>query len=597
MALDGRIDTWRTRVPSRQDREDPFEGDGFESRPATRLASLPCVLASPMLTSPRQTFREPDPPISRPSTRLSFLRAATPLFGRSSTPFSRPSTALRINRRRRGLLGLFGRKRKYTESTPSPEPIPREPVKLNFLFVGSGSSGQTSLLFRARYGYFPDDTSGVPDLNTVERLTYITWDAVFLCFDISDKVSMYAIVQWWHHASSHGFAQSATCQPLLYLLGLKKDLRDQCFLEDHREGVAHSTSGLLAYPTCCVCSTEASWHAKRIGAHRYLECSAATGEGIEAMFDEAGQEATGRIVGTEEVEAVQKKRRRQQLGMSATQPGSGLAILAGFIAAVFGLGVTTLLAFPSWTAIIRTYLLLLISFVIFVSNRHVQIVRRRSAGQKPRAKHSRQVDYNLFVLGSGGHTKEMLMMMDDGFCEFQNFHRRYLISSNDRMSENHLEDYETELRALCDARGQLPGTYDKCTVTRARRVHQPLWSTPVTALLSILDIFPVLLSPPANEAGAQLRYPTKIFSNGPATGFFVGVAVHLLKMFYVVPEDAMMFVYIESWARISTLSLTGKLFFYTGLADTFLVQHKEVAARYGIPNAGEMVFNSRRPEI
>ncbi|KAK7421554.1 hypothetical protein QQZ08_009899 [Neonectria magnoliae] len=144
MALDGRIDTWRTRVPSRQDREDPFEGDGFESRPATRL-----------------TFREPDPPVSRPSTRLSFLRAATPLFGRSSTPFSRPSTAVferRPNGRRKGLLGLFGRKRRHIDRdfTPSPEPIPREPVKLNFLFVGSSSSGQTSLLFRARYGYFPD---------------------------------------------------------------------------------------------------------------------------------------------------------------------------------------------------------------------------------------------------------------------------------------------------------------------------------------------------------------------------------------------------------------------------------------------------------
>ncbi|KAK7414650.1 UDP-N-acetylglucosamine transferase subunit [Neonectria punicea] len=287
--------------------------------------------------------------------------------------------------------------------------------------------------------------------------------------------------------------------------------------------------------------------------------------------------------------------------MPATQRGSGLAILAGFIAVVIGLGVTTLLAFPSRTAIVRTYLLLLIGLVVFVSTRHAQIVRRRStpkvARQGTQTTRSREVDYNLFVLGSGGHTKEMLMMMDDGFCSFQHFHRRYLISIGDRMSENHLEDYEAELKTLCDARGQVPGTYDKCIVARARRVHQPLWSTPLTALLSILDIFPVLLSPPANEVGAKLRYPTKIFSNGPATGFFVGVAVHLLKMFYVVPEDTMMFVYIESWARISTLSLTGKLFFYTGFADTFLVQHNEVAANYGIKNAGEMVFNSRRPEI
>ncbi|KAF7551994.1 hypothetical protein G7Z17_g4634 [Cylindrodendrum hubeiense] len=86
MALEGRIDMWRTRVPSRLDREDPFEGDGFESRPATRLASS---------------------------------------LG----------------------ISLDCRKCKYSDSTPSPEPIPREPVKRNFLFVGSRSSGQTSLLF------------------------------------------------------------------------------------------------------------------------------------------------------------------------------------------------------------------------------------------------------------------------------------------------------------------------------------------------------------------------------------------------------------------------------------------------------------------
>lgn len=191
----------------------------------------------------------------------------------------------------------------------------------------------------------------------------------------------------------------------------------------------------------------------------------------------------------------------------------------------------------------------------------------------------------------------MLMMMDDGFCNFANFHRRYLISSGDKMSENHLEDYEADLKTLCEKQGLRAGSYDKCIVARARRVHQPLWSTPFTALLSILDIFPVLLSPPTNEVGGKLRYPTHIFSNGPATGFFVGLAAHVLKIFHLVPEDVMKVVYIESWARISTLSLTGKLFHYTGTADVFLVQHEQVAAKYGIANAGEMVFNSRRPDI
>lgn len=182
------------------------------------------------------------------------------------------------------------------------------------------------------------------------------------------------------------------------------------------------------------------------------------------------------------------------------------------------------------------------------------------------------------------------MMMDDGTYDFANLHRRYLISSGDTMSLDHVQDHECELRELCNQKDLSPGTYDTKFVTRARRVHQSLVTTPFTGFLSVIDIFPALLSPP--QRGSS--WPQRIYSNGPATGFFVALVAHLLRMFFLVPEDSMRFIYIESWARISTLSLTGKLLYYTGLADVFVVQHKQLAERYGIRCAGEMVFNSRR---
>lgn len=187
------------------------------------------------------------------------------------------------------------------------------------------------------------------------------------------------------------------------------------------------------------------------------------------------------------------------------------------------------------------------------------------------------------------------MMMDDGFCQFQNFHRRYLISSGDTMSMNHLTDYESDLKALAEKQGHSYGTYDTRVVARARHVHQSLLTTPWTALISLYHILGVLLSSPSSSVGESLVIPRLIFSNGPATGFFVGLAVHLLKIFYIIPEEECLFIYIESWARISTLSLTGKLFYYTGIADAFAVQHREVAKRYGVDYAGPLVFNSRRP--
>lgn len=186
----------------------------------------------------------------------------------------------------------------------------------------------------------------------------------------------------------------------------------------------------------------------------------------------------------------------------------------------------------------------------------------------------------------------MLMMMDDGFSNLENFHRRYLISTGDSMSLNHLQDYEEGLRELCQRKGHSSGTYDVMIVKRARRVHQSLLTTPITAAWSFAQILLVLLQPP--RAALGLMFPSLIFSNGPATGFFVALAVHVLKLLYIIPENKCLFIYIESWARISTLSLTGKLLYYTGIADSFAVQHSPVARQYGLPNAGPLVFNSRR---
>ncbi|RFU80406.1 rho type ras-like gtpase [Trichoderma arundinaceum] len=317
------IDTWRHSVPSRMEREDPFLDDGFMARPSTRI-----------------TFREPERPTRRPSTRLAFMRAAAPLFGRRpSNPnapqdsiMERPETALGVreddddeaaeakNPKLRGLFGLFGRKRKHRSpsSSPPPQVVFEAPLTLHFLFVGAKASGQTSLLFRARYGHFPDDTSGAPDLNTVERLSYVQWDAIFLCFDIKEKITLHTILQWvgaviemlmiaastapankyrqWHGAVQGGFLGQQQNEVLLHLVGLKKDIRAKCLDEDHRIPGPFDSQSFVPFPTCCVAPSDAAWHARRIGAHRYLECSAMTGEGMEVMLEEAGQEATRRAV-------------------------------------------------------------------------------------------------------------------------------------------------------------------------------------------------------------------------------------------------------------------------------------------------------------
>jgi beta-1,4-N-acetylglucosaminyltransferase len=201
--------------------------------------------------------------------------------------------------------------------------------------------------------------------------------------------------------------------------------------------------------------------------------------------------------------------------------------------------------------------------------------------------------YILFVLGSGGHTKEMLAMMETGFGNFVNLHRRYVISSGDNMSLKHLDAFEKTVATEAGS-GRKIGSYDSYIVPRARRIHQSLLTTPFTAIWSIVAICPLLLRVPSmkfNKTGYIA--PDIIVTNGPATGFFVCLVAYLLKMVYVIPESSAQVLFIESWARIHSLSLTGKCFHFTGIADLFLVQHQQVADRYAVANAGCLVFNRK----
>ncbi|KAK0388193.1 hypothetical protein NLU13_4438 [Sarocladium strictum] len=327
------IETWRLSVPRSGSRHDPFEEEEEDSefplRPSTRLA-----------------HREADR--HRPASRLSIF-ASKASQSISIRPLSRAATALGFRygdedsdapqrlRRSEWFKGLFGKKRKreyqaeeiFDSAGPTEE---KEPLRLNFLFVGGRSSGQTSLLFRVRYGCCPDtsgiartcyetytnerDTSGAPDLNTVERLAYMRWDAVFLCFDVTDKVSMYTITSWWHHAVENGFTAAREVMPILHLVGTKKDLRQAGTVE----GISRTqtASSLRSIASCYVCPVDAVCHAERIGAS-YNEVSALTGEGLEEMIEATGKLAVERIVGpkiesespaTEERKRARVKKRR-----------------------------------------------------------------------------------------------------------------------------------------------------------------------------------------------------------------------------------------------------------------------------------------------
>ncbi|KAK0626335.1 glycosyltransferase family 1 protein [Immersiella caudata] len=193
--------------------------------------------------------------------------------------------------------------------------------------------------------------------------------------------------------------------------------------------------------------------------------------------------------------------------------------------------------------------------------------------------------YFLYVLGSGGHSAEMIETIKQKFRGQKNQHRRYVITSGDKSSINMITGLETTISDACpDDRA---GTRDVFLIKRARAVHQPLWTSPFTCLISAAHAVNALTREPnlrpITRYGHQFKYPHVVVTNGPATGFIIGVVAHLLKIFYLVPPNRLKIVYIESWAKTKTLSLSGKLFYWTGIANMFCVQHETLAK--SIPGA------------
>jgi beta-1,4-N-acetylglucosaminyltransferase len=74
-----------------------------------------------------------------------------------------------------------------------------------------------------------------------------------------------------------------------------------------------------------------------------------------------------------------------------------------------------------------------------------------------------------------------------------------------------------------------------------------------------------------------LEYPDVIITNGPASAVMVIIAAMVLKFIGVAPVWKMKVIYVESWARVTTLSLSGKVLLRTGMCDKFLVQWDALA--------------------
>ncbi|KAF2085947.1 glycosyltransferase family 1 protein, partial [Saccharata proteae CBS 121410] len=197
----------------------------------------------------------------------------------------------------------------------------------------------------------------------------------------------------------------------------------------------------------------------------------------------------------------------------------------------------------------------------------------------------------LIVLGSGGHTAEMLSMLrklDPERFLVDWAWRTYVVSEGDGFSAERAGEFEAGLvgRARRGGSGKGPRCYDIRVVPRARRIHQSLLTAPWSALQCLWSCFSVLSSPSLTRSTTSTTsttlYPSLILTNGPGTAVIVLLASLLLRFFDVRGANSsgrMRSVYIESWARVKKLSLSGRL--VVRVVDRFVVQWEGLVERTG----------------
>lgn len=165
-------------------------------------------------------------------------------------------------------------------------------------------------------------------------------------------------------------------------------------------------------------------------------------------------------------------------------------------------------------------------------------------------------------------------------------HRTYIISSGDDFSARKAVDFEEKLatRSGLDnpdekavTKAIIPSSYALHFVPRARKIHQPLLTAPLSSLQCFIACLLFLNSSPSSPAYRN-NYPDLILINGPATSVLVLLAALSIR-FFALPgtHSKMRSIYVESWARVKALSLSGKILVAMGAVDRVLVQWEGLA--------------------
>ncbi|KAJ2228972.1 GTP-binding protein Rho1 [Coemansia sp. RSA 1722] len=175
-------------------------------------------------------------------------------------------------------------------------------IRRKLVIVGDGACGKTCLLIVFSKGTFPEvyvptvfenyvtdievdgqhielalwDTAGQEDYDRLRPLSYPDSHVIVICFSIDSPDSLDNVQEKWISEVLH------FCAGLpIILTGCKKDLRnDPRTVEELQRDKLHP-----------VTFDEGAAVANKIGAYKYLECSAKHNDGVREVFEQATRAA------------------------------------------------------------------------------------------------------------------------------------------------------------------------------------------------------------------------------------------------------------------------------------------------------------------
>lgn len=157
----------------------------------------------------------------------------------------------------------------------------------------------------------------------------------------------------------------------------------------------------------------------------------------------------------------------------------------------------------------------------------------------------------MVVLGSGGHTAEMLTLLDVLLVDQRSEHKiHFVVAKTDTHSR------EKALGWLLTKK--IPAEFH--FIMRSREVGQHWCSSVLTSVASLISSMYLMRI-----------CPDILLVNGPGTCVPIVMQTFISKCF--APNRI---IYIESFARVKTLSLTGKIVY--PLVDRFIVQWPDLVS-------------------